>query len=69
MSIYFVRKKKIYINKMLFTKSFFSIFTALEAVRKAHSEELQRQVQKFKDEFVLKMNKRFETEAFKKCYE
>lgn len=42
---------------------------ALEAVRKAHSEELQRQVQKFKDEFVLKMNKRFETEAFKKCYE
>ncbi|XP_054716955.1 protein outspread-like [Uloborus diversus] len=42
---------------------------ALEAVRKAHSEELQRQVQKFKEEFVLKMNKRFETEAFKKCYE
>ncbi|XP_035221586.1 protein outspread-like isoform X2 [Stegodyphus dumicola] len=42
---------------------------ALEAVRKAHSEELQRQIQKFKDEFVLKMNKRFETEAFKKCYE
>ncbi|KAG8195561.1 hypothetical protein JTE90_002187 [Oedothorax gibbosus] len=42
---------------------------ALEAVRKAHSEELQKQIQKFKDEFVLKMNKRFETEAFKKCYE
>ncbi|GBL97192.1 Protein outspread [Araneus ventricosus] len=42
---------------------------ALEAVRKAHSEELQKQIQKFKDEFVLKMNKRFETQAFKKCYE
>ncbi|GIY86792.1 hypothetical protein CDAR_558701 [Caerostris darwini] len=43
--------------------------STLEAVRKAHSEELQKQIQKFKDEFVLKMNKRFETQAFKKCYE
>ncbi|GFY25479.1 protein outspread [Trichonephila clavipes] len=42
---------------------------ALQAVRKAHSEELQKQIQKFKDEFVHKMNKRFETQAFKKCYE
>ncbi|XP_071044313.1 protein outspread [Parasteatoda tepidariorum] len=38
---------------------------ALEAVRKAHSDELQS----FKEEFVIKMNKRFETEAVKKCYE
>lgn len=45
------------------------LLSALEAVRKAHSEELQKQIQKFKDEFVFKMNKRFETEAFKKCYE
>ncbi|PRD26055.1 UNVERIFIED_CONTAM: osp [Trichonephila clavipes] len=42
---------------------------ALQAVRKAHSEELQKQIQKFKDEFVHKMNKCFETQAFKKCYE